>query len=149
MDRTAAALANRTECEGEHPSRMAERDCNRQRQQFAVQGANSNESISNIWNHPKTSAAGLLIAVVTIAGVLSQQGVTLGRAGTGTVVTLVSALASAFLGLLAKDPGGRTSELVGGGAVNSQAGRVGTDCAAAAAALHERLLRRQPWRRTL
>ncbi len=28
--------------------------------------------ISNIWNHPKTSTAGVLIAVVTIAGVLSQ-----------------------------------------------------------------------------
>jgi hypothetical protein len=60
--------------------------------------------ITNIWNHPKTSAAGLLIAVVSIAGVLSQQGLTLGKAGTGTVVTLVSALATALLGLLAKDP---------------------------------------------
>lgn len=62
--------------------------------------------ISNIWNHPKTSVAGLLIAVISIAGVLSQQGVTLGAAGSGTVVTLVSALASALLGLLAKDPDG-------------------------------------------
>ena len=59
---------------------------------------------SNIWNHPKTSAAGLLIAVVTIGGVLSQHGISLGKAGSGTVVTLVSALASALLGLLAKDP---------------------------------------------
>ena len=66
--------------------------------------------ISNIWNHPKTSAAGLLIAVVTIGGVLSQQGISLGTAGTGTVVTLVCALASALLGLLAKDP----SDAVGG-----------------------------------
>jgi len=65
--------------------------------------------ISNVWNHPKTSAAGLLIAVVTIASVLSQQGVTLGAAGTGTVVSLVSAIATAFLGLLARDPGGETS----------------------------------------
>ena len=47
--------------------------------------------ISNIWNHPKTSAAGLLIAVVTIAGVLSQQGITWARPARGTVVTLVSA----------------------------------------------------------
>jgi hypothetical protein len=62
-------------------------------------------SFSNIWNHPKTSAAGLLIAVVTVASVLTQQGLTLGTAGTGTVVSLVSALATAFLGLLAKDPG--------------------------------------------
>ncbi len=59
---------------------------------------------TNIWNHPKTSAAGLLIAVVSIAGVLSQQGISLGKAGTGTVVSLASALATALLGLLAKDP---------------------------------------------
>jgi hypothetical protein len=61
-------------------------------------------SLTNIWNHPKTSAAGLLIAVASIAGVLTQQGVTLGKAGTGTVVSLASALATALLGLLAKDP---------------------------------------------
>jgi hypothetical protein len=61
--------------------------------------------ITNMWCHPKTSAAGLLIAVVSIAGVLSQQGLTLGKAGTGTVVSLASALATALLGLLAKDPG--------------------------------------------
>jgi hypothetical protein len=60
--------------------------------------------ISNIWNHPKTSGAGLLIAIVSIAGVLSQQGITLGTAGKGSVITLVSALASALLGLLAQDP---------------------------------------------
>ncbi len=59
---------------------------------------------ANIWNHPKTSAAGLLIAMASIAGVLSQQGISLGKAGTGTVVSLVSALATALLGLLAKDP---------------------------------------------
>jgi hypothetical protein len=62
--------------------------------------------IANIWNHPKTSAAGLLIAVVTIAGALSQQGISLGTAGKGTVVSLASALATALLGLLAKDPEG-------------------------------------------
>ena len=61
-------------------------------------------SIANIWKHPKTSAAGLLIAFVTVAGALSQQGVTLGAAGNGTVVTLASALATALLGLLARDP---------------------------------------------
>jgi len=60
--------------------------------------------ISNIWIHPKTSATGLLIAIVSIAGSLSQQGVTLGSAGTGTVVTLVGAIATALLGLLAQDP---------------------------------------------
>jgi hypothetical protein len=65
--------------------------------------------ISNVWNHPKTSVAGLLIAVVTIAQVLSQQGITLGAAGNGTVITLVSAVATAFLGLLARDPSGQSS----------------------------------------
>jgi hypothetical protein len=65
--------------------------------------------VSNIWNHPKTSAAGLLIAVATIAGVLSQQGVTLGTAGAGTVVSLVCAIATALLGLLARDPAGQPS----------------------------------------
>jgi hypothetical protein len=63
-----------------------------------------NPLISNIWNHPRTSAAGLLIAVVSIGGILSQQGISLGHAGTGTVVTLVTAIASALLGLLARDP---------------------------------------------
>lgn len=60
--------------------------------------------ISNIWKHPKTSAAGVLIAVATTAGALSQQGVGLGKAGNGTVVSLAAALATAFLGLLARDP---------------------------------------------
>lgn len=61
--------------------------------------------LSNIWNHPRTTAAGMLIAAVTVAGVFSQQGVTLGKAGGGTVVTLISAVATALLGLLARDPG--------------------------------------------
>jgi hypothetical protein len=61
-------------------------------------------NFKNIWNHPKTSAAGLLIAVASVAGVLSQQGVSLGKVGTGTVVSLASALATALLGLMAKDP---------------------------------------------
>jgi len=62
--------------------------------------------LGNIWQHPRTSVAGLLIAALTIAGVLSQQGITLGHAGTGSVVSLVAALATAFLGLLARDPAG-------------------------------------------
>ena len=70
-------------------------------------------SVSNIWNHPKTSAAGVLIAVVTIASVLSQQGISLGKAGTGTVISLVTAIASALLGLLARDPDGAANEQVG------------------------------------
>ena len=60
---------------------------------------------TNALAHPRTSAAGMLIAVVSIMGVLSQQGITLGKAGTGTVVSLVTAMASAVLGLLARDPG--------------------------------------------
>ena len=60
--------------------------------------------ISNIWNHPKTSASGLLLAILTIGGVLSQNGIGLGKAGSGTVVTLISAVATALLGLLARDP---------------------------------------------
>ena len=35
---------------------------------------------------------------------LSQQGVSLGKVGTGTVVSLASAVATALLGPLAKDP---------------------------------------------
>ena len=46
----------------------------------------------------------MLIAVVTIAAVLSQQGITLGNVGTGNYVTLASGLAAALLGLLARDP---------------------------------------------
>jgi hypothetical protein len=61
--------------------------------------------IANIWKNPKTSVTGVLLAVVTIAGALSQQGITLGTAGTGTVITLVSGMATALLGLLARDPG--------------------------------------------
>jgi hypothetical protein len=64
-------------------------------------------SFSNIWNHPKTSAAGILIAIVAIAGALSGQGITLGHAGTGTVVELITAVATVLLGLIAKDPAGK------------------------------------------
>lgn len=58
---------------------------------------------ANIWNHPRTSAAGLLIGVASIGSVLGQQGVTLGKARTGTV-SLASGIATILLGLLAKDP---------------------------------------------
>jgi hypothetical protein len=71
------------------------------------------EFLQNVWNHPRTSAAGLLIGIVTIAGVLSQQGITLGKAGTGTAVSLVGAIAAALLGLVAKDPGESASQQVG------------------------------------
>ena len=61
-------------------------------------------TLANAWNHPRTSVAGLLIAIVTIAEVLSKQGVNLGNAGSGTVVTLIGAVATAVLGLLSRDP---------------------------------------------
>lgn len=60
--------------------------------------------LTNIWNHPRTSAAGLLIGILSVSGVLTQQGITLGSAGKGTVITLIGAIASALLGLLARDP---------------------------------------------
>lgn len=69
--------------------------------------------LSNVLDHPKTSIAGLLIGVVTIAGVLSQQGVTLGKAGTGTIVTLIAGVATALLGLLAKDPASGNTQVSG------------------------------------
>ncbi len=59
---------------------------------------------SNLWNHPKTTAVGLLLAIVTIGGVFLQQGVTLGNLGTGNVVSLAIGVATALLGLLARDP---------------------------------------------
>jgi hypothetical protein len=62
-------------------------------------------SFSNIWQHPRTSAAGVLIATLTVSGVLAQQGITMGKVGTGSVVSLAGALATAFLGLMARDPG--------------------------------------------
>ncbi len=61
-------------------------------------------SITNIWKHPRTSIAGLLVAAVTVSGVLSQQGISLGTIGGGTVVTLIGTLGTALLGLLARDP---------------------------------------------
>ncbi len=59
--------------------------------------------LGRILEQPKTSAAGLLLALTTVLGVLQQQGVSLGHVGTGTVISLGSALATAMLGLLAKD----------------------------------------------
>ncbi len=60
-------------------------------------------TFANIWNHPRTSFAGLLIGVASIGSVLSQQGVTLGKAGTGSMVSLATGLATILLGLLAQD----------------------------------------------
>jgi len=66
--------------------------------------------LANAWNNPKTSAAGLLIAIVTIAETLSQQGVNLGKVGSGTVVTLIGSVATVLLGLLARDPAPDSTE---------------------------------------
>lgn len=70
------------------------------------------EFLRNIWEHPRTSVAGLLIAIVTMAGVLSQQGLTLGKVGTGTAVSQIGAIAAVLLGLLAKDPSVMVGEQV-------------------------------------
>jgi len=59
--------------------------------------------MGRIFAQPKTSVAGLLLALVTVLGVLQQQGISMGHAGTGTVVSLISAMSTALLGLLAKD----------------------------------------------
>jgi hypothetical protein len=63
--------------------------------------------MTNLWEritqHPKTSLTGACLAAATILGVLQTQGVTLGHIGTGTGITLASALCTAVLGLLAKD----------------------------------------------
>jgi hypothetical protein len=61
------------------------------------------EILGRIFAQPKTSAAGVLLGLTTVLGVLQQQGVSLGHVGTGTVISLGSALATAVLGLLAKD----------------------------------------------
>ncbi|MGA3127203.1 MAG: hypothetical protein ABSD13_10835 [Candidatus Korobacteraceae bacterium] len=61
------------------------------------------EILGRMVEHPKTSAAGLLLGVTTVLGVLQQQGVSLGHVGTGSVISLATALATALLGLLARD----------------------------------------------
>lgn len=71
--------------------------------------------LENVWKHPRTTVTGVLIAVTTVAGVLAQGGVTLGQVGGGNVVTLAGALAAALLGLLARDPNGKTPESGAGG----------------------------------
>jgi len=80
------------------------------------------DHFKNIWQHPKTSLAGVLIAAATIAGVLMQQGVSLGTLGNGSVVSLVSALSAAFLGLLAKDPDSKTDSRADKGAGTARLG---------------------------
>lgn len=79
-------------------------------------------SFANIWRHPKTSVTGVLIAVSTVAAVLSQQGVSFGHAGSGTVVTLAGSLATALLGLLARDPAPPAAQPVGRSSSTSRLG---------------------------
>ncbi|MGB9407789.1 MAG: hypothetical protein WCA89_09640 [Terracidiphilus sp.] len=62
----------------------------------------------NLWLHPKTTIAGLILGLLAIAPVLAGQGITLGKAGTGTVLNLVVGLGTVILGLLAKDPSAPT-----------------------------------------
>ena len=90
--------------------------------------------LERIFGHWKTSLAGILLATATVAGVLSQQGVTLGNAGTGTVVGLIAALAVALLGLVAKDPGKLSVILlvICLGAVTAQAQQLSTQATASA-----------------
>jgi len=65
------------------------------------------ETVTEMWKrvvaNPRTSAMGVLLALTTVLGVLQAQGVSWGQAGKGSVVSLVSAVATALLGLLAKD----------------------------------------------
>jgi len=58
----------------------------------------------NLLEHPRTTIAGLLLGVITIGGVFMQQGVTGGKMGTGTVISLVVGVATALLGIASKDP---------------------------------------------
>jgi hypothetical protein len=86
-------------------------------------------SISNIWKHPHTSVAGVLISVATVAGVLAQQGITLGSLGGGSVVSLAAALATALLGLMAHDPGAKPAVPVPAAAEPEAPAPCSGDCA--------------------
>ncbi len=61
------------------------------------------ELMGRVVGHPKTSAAGILLGLTTVLGVLQQQGISLGHVGSGTVVSLATGIATAVLGLLAKE----------------------------------------------
>jgi len=53
--------------------------------------------------NPRTTLAGALIALTSVLGVLQQHGVSLGHVGAGTGISLATALATALLGVMAKD----------------------------------------------
>jgi hypothetical protein len=61
------------------------------------------EIFERVFLNWKSTVRGTLTVVLVLCGVLSAQGVTLGHAGTGTVVTLIAALALALEGMLRKD----------------------------------------------
>jgi hypothetical protein len=60
-------------------------------------------NLSNIWLHPKTSIVGVLVALLSVTGILLQHGITFGHVGAGTTVGLISSLCTLLLGLFAKD----------------------------------------------
>lgn len=62
--------------------------------------------LNNIIEHPKTSLVGIILAVLTVGPVFAQQGITLGHAGTGSVIQLIVGVCTALLGLFSKDPSG-------------------------------------------
>ena len=59
--------------------------------------------IDRVVKHPKTTAAGLLIGLTSVLGVLEQQGVSFGHVGKGSGISLAAGLATAPLGVLARD----------------------------------------------
>ena len=59
--------------------------------------------IDRVVKSPKTTAAGLLLGLTSVLGVLQQQGVSFGHVGQGSGISLATGLATAILGLLAKD----------------------------------------------
>jgi hypothetical protein len=67
-------------------------------------------SFSNLWLHPKTTIAGFLLCLVSIGAVLSQYGVTFGHLGNSNTVIVLTAIATAMLGLLSRDPGTTSTE---------------------------------------
>lgn len=67
-------------------------------------------NFSNIWSHPRTSTAGFLIGIASISSIFAQQGITLGKAGNGTVVSLTAGIATILLGLLARDPSAQPAD---------------------------------------
>lgn len=65
---------------------------------------NITQWLENITAHPKTTVVGILTLVITVLGVLQQNGVDLGHVGTGTWVTLLTSLASSLMLLVSQDP---------------------------------------------